>query len=541
MRHCTKQSRGVALLLVAAMWSHASRVEAQTATPTATPIPIPGFVSCTIPLAGTTSALAAADLDHNGTIDFAVLDSGNNRVFVVLTNRDRFAEGDCLGATSCQDVAGCAVPAGAGAVAIAAGDVDNNKTVDLAVAVRDGVSILRGDGKGGFTKDANPLSAGADPQAVVIVDVNGDGQSDIVVGNGFGNTVTILYGDAQATDKFRRVAVTVDGPVAVVLARDLNNDSFVDIAAASNVSGNISVLVQKPSAPGTFRDPVVFSAGTAPPTAMVADDFNRDGKPDLAVTTDGNPGDVTIFLNRLPRDETSPVPQPPFPVSDSVGTGPLPSAVGASDFNADGNSDAVVANQGDNTVVFFLGNGMGEISETSGNCRLADGELGTCNVSAGPRALVLADVDGDGRKDVITANEDAGSLSVLLSRRPPPTATPTPTPTPTSTPTRTLTSTPTLTPTNTPTRTPTETPTATPTPTPTLTPTVTNTPRPTATPTRTPTQGSIIVAPGISVQGQSCAITDPHGMRRPSGVWLLPAAVLWIVKRRIHSTRGNAR
>ncbi|MFI5365418.1 MAG: FG-GAP repeat domain-containing protein, partial [Candidatus Binatia bacterium] len=169
----------------------------------------PGFVRCDIPMLSNAPLGAIAtcprrrstsirpypaecDFDGNGTPDLAIVDSNpqNNRVITLLTNRDQFLAGNCPGAVTPKYVTISSTP-----LAVAAGDVDGNGTIDLVVATQNGVLILRGNGQGGFTADSSPLSStvNTNPQAVEVADVNGDQQPDIVVGNGSGQ-IMILYG-----------------------------------------------------------------------------------------------------------------------------------------------------------------------------------------------------------------------------------------------------------------------------------------------------------------------------------------------------------
>lgn len=466
--------------------------------------PIPGFVRCDIPLVAVAPiAIAADDFNRDGNPDLALVDRTNGQVVVLLTDRGRFVVGDCLAATN-----GSNIPVSGAPIAIAAGDLDLDNAVDLAVGAQPGVIILRGNGKGGFVAEA-PLFAGSNPQAVAVADVDGDGRPDIVVGNEDG--VSILYG--RTTGGFdRAVTLPVGGPVTFIAVEDLNKDSLVDVAAGSKLTGEVTVFLQRASR--SFSDLAAFSVGVAP-TALVPGDFDGDGTPDLAVTGGGSSGTVTVFLSALPGNETQ-----PFRGLTPVITGPSPSALAVEDFNRDFDLDVVVTNEGDSTVPFFLGDGAGSLNRASGNCRGANGEPGECTTQAGPHALVLADVDGDGRSDVITVNQTAGSISVLLSSQPPPTPTMTPTATASTTPTAS--STPTASPTPTPTPSATATPSA----------TNTNTPRPTATFTITPTPTSQCFAGGVCTQGQSCAINTGTHLGRASGIWLLPAVVLWVVRRR---------
>lgn len=466
--------------------------------------PIPGFVRCDIPFVGVpASAITAGDFNQDGNPDLALVDGTNSQVVVALTDRGRFAAGDCVNATTTTNIA-----VSSGPTSIAVGDLERNNTLDLVVGVQAGVSILRGNGMGDFTPET-PLGAGSDPQAVAVSDVDGDGIPDIVVGNGSGNSVSILYGRPGGTYD-RAVSLPVDGPVTFMVVQDLNRDSFVDIAAGSRGTGKVTVFIQDRTNPRSFPLNPSFTVGVAP-TAMVAGDFNADGAPDLAVTSGGTSGVLTLFLNQLPENVTE-----PFVQETVVATGSSPSALGVDDFNGDFALDVVVANQGDRTLPFFLGDDHGGLTEEPGNCRGSEGAR--CSVGAGPRGLVLADVDGDGHSDVITANQDAGSISVLLSSRPPATPISTSTPTPTVTPTPTATGTPT--------------PTATPTPTSTSTPTTTVTPtaRPTLTPSVTPTP-TARCSGNVCVQGQGCANVDPGGASR-GGLWLLVPTLLWFLRRR---------
>jgi len=476
-------------------------------SPTATPEGLPGFVRCDVAGGTTPIALAADDFNRDGNPDLAVLDSGASQVTVVLTNRASFAAGDCLAATATRQV----IAAGTGPVAIATGDLDRDAAIDLAVAVRAGVQLLRNNGSGQFAASGSPIDVGSDPQVVSIVDVDGDGFKDIVVGNGSSNSVSILYGLASG-DFTTPATLSAAGPVTLLVVRDFNGDSFADIAAGSRGTGDVSVYLQKPTEPRTFSTPPsVVSAGMAAPTGMMAGSFTADAAPDLAITGGGVDGMLDVLANKLPAT-------PPFVAVSLVETGASPSALGTDDFNADFRLDVAVANQGVDTVAFFLGNGAGGLRHVAGNCR-DDGAV-DCRVGLGPRALVIADVDGDGRGDVITANQEGGSLTVLLSSRPAPTPTRTATPTPTTTATPTATATPT------PTRT------ATPTATVTPTRTATNTPVATDKPTVTPTPTPKCYAGGVCVSGDSCAVAAPGSGRRGAVVWLLPAALLWLVRRR---------
>ncbi|MCK6556114.1 VCBS repeat-containing protein [Candidatus Binatia bacterium] len=455
-----------------------------------------GFAVCSVNLDFAPAAMTDGDFNRDGVPDLAIVNATANRVAVRLSNRALFQAGDCLGAIA----QGRVYEVGTAPTGIASGDFDQNRTIDVVVATQAGVSLLRNDGTGTFTVEA-PLSAGSDPQEVLVANVDGDGFADIVVGNGAGNAVTILYGLAGGGFA-APVSRAVGGAVTAVAVADFNDDSFLDLAVATDF-GQLVVLIQDHDAPRTFTNLAPLDVGVKP-TALGIGDFNRDGKPDIAVTSGGAEGMVTIWLDRLPGSTN-----PPFVVSDEEPTGSTPSALGIDQLNRDFPSYVVVANQNDRDLPFFASSDDGGLVPTPGDCR--DAAAGVCQVGDGAIALVLGDLDGDGKSDVVTANQsDAPSLSILLSSEPPYTPTPTPTATSTQTPTSTVTPTPT------------ETATETPTATATVTPTLTQTAGPTRTFTITPTPTAVCVS-GVCLQGPGCDVAGQNN--RESGL----AGMLWLV------------
>ena len=132
--------------------------------------------------------------------------------------------------------------------------------------------------------------------------------------------------------------------------------------------------------------------GTAP-YALVAGDFNGDGRTDLAVANIGS-NDVSVLLGN--GDGT-------FQDQVRYAAGDEPFALVAGDFNGDGRTDLAVANAGSNDVSVLLGNGDGTFQD---QVRYAAGDE--------PFALVAGDFNGDGRTDLAVANYDSGDVSVLL-------------------------------------------------------------------------------------------------------------------------------
>jgi len=83
-----------------------------------------------------------------------------------------------------------------------------------------------------------------------------------------------------------------------------------------------------------------------------------------------------------------------FTNSSSLSVGSEPASIVTTDINGDGKLDLIVANQLSNTISVLTNNGNGGFAN-----------YGTYSVGNSPRYLVAADLNGDGKIDIITANQ----------------------------------------------------------------------------------------------------------------------------------------
>ena len=75
-------------------------------------------------------------------------------------------------------------------------------------------------------------------------------------------------------------------------------------------------------------------------------------------------------------------------------------------MDGDGFLDIVTANQFTNTVSVLLNDGIGGLTPTASS---------PYPVGQSPTSVALGDVNGDGRLDVVTVNQQSGDISVLLN------------------------------------------------------------------------------------------------------------------------------
>jgi len=473
---------------------------------------LPTYLTCELTSDTRPAAIASADFDGNGGTDLALLDENGERVVVLLTSPNLFSVGACSEGTQFQSVSVGEEPQG-----IAVADFNNDGNPDLVVAENFGARVLAGEGNGRFSAH-EPIPAGSEPQSVVTGDFDGDGVQDIAVGTGSGQTVELLYGIEGGGFQEPAVTLSVGQTVTAMATADFNLDSNLDLALLSLENGRVTVLLRDADEARKFVVSQSLGVGELP-TSIVAEKFDRDAYPDLAVTTRGNgtTGELVVLFADPVSTGIS------FSSREAlhVATGPNPSAVAADDLNDDGRLDAVVANEGNHTIGFYVGTSEDTL-QLEDPC--ADSCNGGCCVAQGPRVLTTVRLDADASPDIVVGSEQNGAVSFLFSSNPPPTATPTPSLTQTETPTPSLT--PTITTTMTPTLTPT--PTATP----------SSTPKRTSTPTRTPTV-TVTETPGpFSIQGESCAIV--RGEDRGSTLTPLLFVGLFLVFRSVSRLRRRA-
>jgi len=214
------------------------------------------------------------DLNHDGKLDMAILTHAG--VYTLLGNGDGTFK--YPGLLSTQLVFG-----GSG---LALANLNNDGNADLAAsdAITQQIYLLTGNGDGTFTYQSS-LSTSFVPGTVLAGDLNGDGIDDIVSSNEADPASSSLQVNlSDGKGGWSKVSTYAGGlgPVSGTLA-DLNGDGKLDIISSATLSNQEVVLLN--NGDGSFGAPLylsTFPAAGAPQTPVVAD-FNRDGKPDIAV------------------------------------------------------------------------------------------------------------------------------------------------------------------------------------------------------------------------------------------------------------------
>jgi len=228
--------------------------------------------------------------------------------------------------------------------------------------------------------DAVPYPMGDWATWVVVGDFNGDGIADLAVstyawGGPTGDGVNILLGNGDGTFKAPvHYALSVN-PQAIVAA-DFNGDGKLDLASTSWAYGEVDVALG--NGDGTFGAPQSFTV-EAGAWGLVVGDFDRDGKADLAVVNEYSDS-ISVLLGN--GDGT-------FQSAAHYGVGYYPLYIASGDFNGDGVADLAVTNEYSDSLSVLLGNG-------DGTFQAAVDTFGVSN----PIPIVVGDFNGNGRQDI---------------------------------------------------------------------------------------------------------------------------------------------
>jgi hypothetical protein len=119
-------------------------------------------------------------------------------------------------------------------------------------------------------------------------------------------------------------------------------------------------------------------------------------------------GGVSVLLNTTPARATIPTFAPP----QTFAAGLTPGSVAVGDFNGDGKPDLVIANVNDNTVSVLLN------TTAVGATTPSFAPQQTFATGAEPAAVAVGDFNGDGRADLVVASGYPSTVSVLLNTTP---------------------------------------------------------------------------------------------------------------------------
>ena len=370
-----------------------------------------------------------ADLDGDEDNDLVITNISDNTISVLLNNAD---------GTFATKVD---YEAGRYPLSVFIADLDGDGDNDVAVTVRYSVSVFLNSGDGIFpTKVSFPV--GNNPGSVFVADVDGDGDNDLITsavsvllnlsisaaissplvvtsvnpvsgkelsgtsvtirGANFQSGATVNFGDSEATN------VVVVTPYTITATTPASPVEVVDVMV-TNPNGETDTLEKGFTfIPALFGPRTYYATGRSPQSIFIAD-LDGDGDNDLATAN-------SAIVYNLPNKSESELVRGVSTVSLLLNNGDgtfapnMDQIVGRGahsifieDLDGDGDKDLATANSDDNSVSVLLNNGDGTFATK------VDYEAGRY-----PLSVFIADLDGDGNNDLTTANS-SDNVSVLLN------------------------------------------------------------------------------------------------------------------------------
>jgi len=292
-----------------------------------------------------------------------------------------------------------AIPTGSWPEAVAIGDVNNDGRNDVVVGMRDMSDTLNDykvlvfiqalDG----TLDDPLRFDGGDITAMSIADLNCDNRNDVVIG--FDDSIGIFFQDSSAILQ-PKTCYYSGFNVSALTAGDFNGDGEIDIATSHFNDDFIRVFYQR--AGGNFDSCQTFPAHHESWYGMNHGDLNNDGR-----------DDILFMMGRYDNKNYL------VYLQDSAGQLDSSGCYGLGDTTAWGTAVGDVNNDlRDDVVMSFGGNvptsGLAVWTQDTFN-HLQD--IPACYPGYEcPEAVAIADLDLDGRNDVVVANGGFGSVSV---------------------------------------------------------------------------------------------------------------------------------
>ncbi|HET7570306.1 MAG TPA: VCBS repeat-containing protein [Gammaproteobacteria bacterium] len=346
--------------------------------------------------------LAAADLNGDGKMDLVV---GNMAATDTAQLSVLIGNGDGSFKAHEDYAVDGSMSFGTGLVAV--GDVTGDGALDV-VAVTGTANIyvvpVKTDGSLD-TANVQTLtqgSASSNPYNLTLADINGDGTLDIVTDDA--SHVNVFYGQATlAAMPDQQVSVASSSPN--IAAGDFNEDGYTDIVESDRGSRYLQVLLNQG---GKLSDPAPthsFPVDVAPWGTISVADVDGDGHLDLFVDDDGCYGDSSYVL---------------YGSGDGTFTNPAPVPAGVCGYTTaivaagNGLSNLLTGSWWWDAVVTEARNLGDRKFYTYASYLYATADADGTVHGLGASDLAVADFDGNGRPDLVTADTSDHSFSLLL-------------------------------------------------------------------------------------------------------------------------------
>lgn len=290
-------------------------------------------------------SVQAADIDGDGLPDLIVT---NPTLSVVYVIKNLSTSGN-LDFDSSQSFA-----TGAGCRKLATGDIDGDGKTDIVVANTSAstVSVLRNTSSGGaitFSPKVD-FATTSDPEGVAVGDLDGDGKPEIAVaGYQAAGLLSVLKntsvaGNISFNSKIDYITGTWPWDVSIV---DLDGDGKTDLISSNNSPNTVSVFRNTTAGVLDFAQRVDLPLSSSSPRGMALNDLNADGKPDIVTANWFVDSKAAVLKNNSTPGTIS------FTTSTDYTANTGAGSVALADLNADGLTDIVTANSNSSSLSYF--------------------------------------------------------------------------------------------------------------------------------------------------------------------------------------------
>ena len=209
-----------------------------------------------------------------------------------------------------------------------------------------------------------------------------------------------LNGNMQFQPRREYEVIAGAAGLTKAISTDVDGDAKPDMIAVSDAGDFLAIFKNTTTADSiSFAAKAIFGTGIDP-TTVTAADLDNDGKPDFAVTN-STAGTLSVFKNISSSNAVLCKPKQDF----NSGSGGAPQAILLEDFDNDGRRDMAAINYNHSNLVLFAN------TSTVGTISFADKT--SKPTGTGPIYLTAADLDGDGKLEIMVANSTSKSISVF--------------------------------------------------------------------------------------------------------------------------------